>query len=87
MSRSDDADRAVHSALSGYLDEGEMLVCWVVSCEVVGPNGVHYLAHRAGAGYDGTEDPTVWNAVGMLEAAREDAMGQLDLREHEDDDE
>lgn len=60
---------AVQDALGGLLEPGELVVRWVATVEVVGPNGVTYLAHRAGGGADGDDRPTAWAALGMLRAS------------------
>lgn len=83
MSR-DEARREVHQALAGLLEEGEMVCAWTVQIDVMGPEGHRYLAHRAGGGVDGTETPTVWTALGMIEASRAVAAEQL-LECSEDD--
>lgn len=75
---SDDAAKArVHEAIQGLLDEGEIAVCWTLTIDVAGPDGVRYLAHRAGGGHDGSDDPMVWTALGMLRASVLTAEQQL----------
>lgn len=71
------AARGVHAALAGYLREGELVVAWHVTIEVVAQDGVRYLAHRAGGGMDGSVRPTVWAVSGMLESAQVDVGDQL----------
>jgi hypothetical protein len=73
----DQAQRDVHSALDSYLDEGEICVGWTLTMDVVGPDEVRYLAHRAGGGVDGTDAPTMWTACGMLKASADVAADQL----------
>lgn len=83
-----DAHRAVHEALGGLLDEGEMVVAWTVTIDVVGPDDTRYLAHRAGGGVDGDDGPMVWSALGMLRASVQVAEDQLrDCASGADDDE
>lgn len=72
-----DPHTATHQALQGFVDDGELVVAWHVTVEVAGPDDQRYLAHRAGGGLDGTDPPTVWNVVGMLDAARSTARDQL----------
>ena len=71
------AQRAVHEALAGMLDDGEIAVGWCLTIDVIGPNDVRYLAHRAGGGADGTENPTAWAALGMLQASVDVARDQI----------
>lgn len=75
---SDAADQAVHEALGLYLQEGEIAVAWTLTIDVAGQDGTRYLAHRAGAGVDGTDGPLVWHALGMLRASMRVAEQQLD---------
>lgn len=90
---SEDADKAVHEALGLYLEEGEIAVAWTLTIDVAGPDGVRYLAHRAGGGADGTDKPMVWAALGMISASKGVAQRQLlaityePLEDEEDDDE
>lgn len=58
----------VQAALDGFLDEGEVVVRWVTVIEVADKDGVS-LMHRAGGGDDGTEAPTSWQALGMLQTS------------------
>lgn len=82
------AQHAVHQVIGGLLDEGEIAVAWCLTIDVVGPDDVRYLAHRAGGGHDGTEAPTVWAARGMLQASADVAADQLrDCTFDTDDDE
>ena len=82
------AQRAVHEALAGMLDDGEIAVGWCLTIDVIGPNDVRYLAHRAGGGADGTENPTAWAALGMLQASVDVARDQIrDCTIESDDDE
>jgi hypothetical protein len=74
----DDAARAVHEAIGGYLDEGEIVVAWTLTIDVAGPDNVRYLAHRAGGGIDGSDGPMVWTALGMLRASLGVAERQLE---------
>lgn len=71
-----EAQRIAQEALGAFLDEGEIITGWIVSMEVVGPNG-RYLAHRAGGGADGTEEPKTWIILGMLDAGRIEAEDAL----------
>lgn len=77
MSDVEQAQLDVHSALSSYLDEGEICVGWTLTMDVVGPDDTRYLAHRAGGGVDGTDTPTMWTALGMLQASADSAATQL----------
>lgn len=87
---SDDGARVVvHDALQGFLDPGAIVVSWVVTIEVVGPDGVRYLAHRHGGGHDGRDVPTTWAVAGMLESARictHEQFHHIDPDESEDED-
>lgn len=87
----DDAKRAVHTALEGYLDDGEIAVGWVLTIDVAGPDGTRYLAHRAGGGHDGTDMPTIWTVLGMCESASDMSREQLremtvDVDDHDQED-
>jgi hypothetical protein len=86
-----EAAAAVHEALKGYLDEGEIAVGWTLTIDVAGPDGVRYLSHRAGGGHDGSERPMAWVALGMARASMKLAERQLadmtfDAYADEDDD-
>jgi hypothetical protein len=72
----EEAQRAVHEATREYLAEDEIPVCWVLTVEVARSDGNH-LIHRAGGGFDGTENPMAWTALGMLEAAVRTAADQV----------
>lgn len=74
---SDDAKRAVHTAIGGLLDEGEIAVAWTLTIDVAGAEDVRYLAHRSGGGVDGLDVPMVWAALGMLRAGVQVAEDQL----------
>jgi hypothetical protein len=74
---SDEARRAIHTAISEHLDEGEICVGWCIVLDVVAPDEVRYLQHRAGGGVDGSEPPTVWAARGMLQTSADVAADQL----------
>lgn len=65
----DEAAKAVHQAIGGLLDEGEIAISWVLVVDVAGPDDTRYLAHRGGGGHDGLEKPMCWNALGMLRAS------------------
>lgn len=89
---SDDAKRRVHEAIGGLLDDGEIAVSWVLTIDVAGPDNVRYLAHRAGGGADGDDNPMAWTALGMLRASAGVAEAQLldmtvDIDEDEDGEE
>jgi len=60
------AKQQVHEALADFLDEGEIAVSWCLTIDVAGPDGIRYLAHRAGGGADGQDTPMAWTALGML---------------------
>lgn len=66
----------VHEAIGAYLDEGELVTAWVLVVEVADSNGVT-LMHRAGGGDDGTNTPSVWEAIGMLRSGEIVAENQL----------
>lgn len=74
---SDEAKRHLHDAIQGYLDEGEIAISWVLTIDVAGPNDLRYLAHRAGGGADGGDNPMAWTALGMLRASVGVAEAQL----------
>lgn len=65
----DEARRRVHEAIGGLLDDGEIAISWCLTIDVAGPDDVRYLAHRAGGGHDGTDNPMAWVALGMLQAS------------------
>lgn len=71
------AKARVHDAIGGLLDEGELALNWVLTIDVAGPDETRYLAHRAGGGIDGTDNPMVWAAIGMLRAGLVTAEAQL----------
>lgn len=71
------AKRALHEAIQGYLDEGELAISWCLTVDVAGPDGERYLAHRAGGGADGMDNPMAWTALGMLRASASVAEEQL----------
>jgi hypothetical protein len=71
------AQRSVHEGLAGFLDEGEIAISWLLVIDVAGQDGKRYLAHRAGGGIDGQEQPTIWGAAGMLTCALDEARGQM----------
>lgn len=77
MTTKADTQQAVHEALRGYLDEDEIAVAWTLTIDVASPSGGRYLAHRAGGGIDGSEEPNVWSALGMLRASAQVAEDQL----------
>lgn len=82
-----EAKQRVHEAIGGLLDNGELAVCWVLTIDVAGQDGVRYLAHRAGGGVDGDENPMAWTALGMLRASVGVAEAQLhDMTESAEDD-
>lgn len=74
---SDDAQQRVHEAIGGYLEDGELVIGWVLTIEVATQDDGRYLSHRAGGGIDGSEPPTVWTALGMLEGSSTVARDQL----------
>lgn len=65
----DEAKARVHDAISGLLDEGEIAIAWTLTIDVAGPDDTRYLAHRAGGGADGMDNPMAWTALGMLRAS------------------
>ena len=74
---SDSASQAIHVAVSDSLDEGEIAVAWCLTIDVAGPDGMRYLAHRAGGGHDGTDKPMAWTALGMLRCSAQLAEDQM----------
>jgi hypothetical protein len=74
----EEGQKAVHEALRFFLPEGEIPISWTLTIEVAGEDGGRYLAHRAGGGFDGTEAPMVWSALGLLSAGLRVAQRQLD---------
>lgn len=90
-----DEKRAVHDAIQAWLDDGEIAIAWTLTIDVAGPDDMRYLAHRAGGGHDGTDNPMAWTALGMLRASVgvaerqliEDTLDYDDLDLDEDDDE
>lgn len=74
----DSAKRAVHDAIGGLLDDGEIAVAWTLTIDVAGPDDTRYLAHRAGGGIDGNDSPMIWTALGMLRAGLQVAERQLE---------
>lgn len=79
----DNSGRVVHEAAKGYASEGEIVVNWVMTLEIARPDGGTYLAHRSGGGIDGDENPSIWAALGMLEASVD--LARCQLRECSDD--
>ena len=73
----DEAKAAVHDALQGFLDDGEIAVHWALTIEVARPDGGHHLDHRAGGGHDGRNNPMAWTYLGMLETSAALARQQL----------
>lgn len=83
----DDPQAIVHHAIQGLLDEGEIAIGWCLTIDVAGPDDMRYLAHRAGGGVDGDDNPMIWTALGMLRASVQVAEDQLrDCTEPTDDD-
>ncbi len=84
----EDAQRRVHEAIGAMLDDGEFVMAWTLTIVVAGPDDRRYLAHRAGGGADGTDNPMVWTALGMIRSSMQVAEGQLrDCTEDRDDEE
>jgi len=82
----EDAQRKVHEAIGGMLDDDEFVMAWTLTIDVAGPGDARYLAHRAGGGADGTDSPMMWAALGMLRASVGVAEDQLrDCRRDSDD--
>lgn len=80
------AKARVHEAIGGLLEEGELAISWVLTIDVAGPDSSRYLAHRAGGGADGEDNPMAWTALGMLQASARVAEAQLlDQTEDTDD--
>lgn len=77
MSAIEEAKAAVHEALAGFLDDGEIAVHWVLTVEVARPDGGHHLDYRAGGGHDGQENPMAWVYLGMAEASAAVARAQM----------
>lgn len=86
-----DPKRHLHEAIGGILDEDEIAVSWCLTIDVAGPDERRYLAHRAGGGIDGHQNPMAWAALGMLRASVGVAEQQLlemttdDLDEEDED--
>lgn len=74
---SDEARRSVHAAITEHLDDGEICVGWCLVMDVIGPDELRYLQHRAGGGVDGSDAPTIWTARGMLQSSADVAAEQL----------
>jgi hypothetical protein len=78
-----EAARGVHDALNGYLDEGEIVLSWVLVMDVAGGEHQRYLSHRSGGGHDGTDQP--------MPSACQTKLAEMQLRhmtcELDDDDE
>lgn len=75
--RAEAAQRAVHKALLGYLDDDEIAIDWVLTVHVQNGAGVSGLLHRAGGGMDGGNGPSAWAALGMLQASSDVARDQM----------
>lgn len=86
---SDSAQKTVQDALGAYLAEGEIVVAWTVTLEVMSPKHGRFLAHRVGGGMDGADSPTDWALYGMRGAAYEISKERMRLGtrpvEHPDD--
>jgi len=67
----DEAQRAVQAACMKYLTEGETVVRWALTIEVEREDGVPFLAHRAGGGEDGTDEPAPWHVRALSESMSE----------------
>lgn len=89
MSDDRSPEQVVHESLGTMLDDGEIVLRWHVTIDVAGPEGVRYLAHRAGGGHDGSDKPTIWEVTGMLQSSLDVARRQLDetTEDVEDDEE
>jgi hypothetical protein len=72
-----DAEAAAQEGLQGLLPAGHLALSWVAVVEVAGPDGLRYIAHRAGGGHDGDSAPTAWAALGMLTAGAAVAEAQV----------
>lgn len=72
-----DTKRVLHEAIQGHLEPGELAISWVLTVDVAGPDNTRYLAHRAGGGADGHDNPMAWTALGMLQASATVAEAQL----------
>lgn len=73
----DEAKQRVHEAIQDWLDDDEIAICWVLTIDVAGPAETRYLAHRAGGGIDGDDNPMAWTALGMLQASARLAEEQV----------
>lgn len=71
------AQRSVHAAVLGYLEDDEIAVDWVLTVQVQNSDGVSGLLHRAGGGMDGSNGPSAWAALGMLQASSDIARDQM----------
>lgn len=83
---SDEAHTKVHEAIGAMLNDGEFAMTWVLTIDVAGPDGMRYLAHRAGGGADGTDRPMAWTAFGMLQASANLAADQVRAQTRNEDD-
>lgn len=79
---------AINDAIRAHLDEDEVATCWCLTIEVARADGGSHLSHRAGGGFNGTDRPKAWTALGMLQGSVAVATRQLleQTNEPEDDD-
>lgn len=80
---------AVHEAIQGLLDEGEIAVAWTLQVDVVGPDSARHLTYYAGGGIDGNDRPLVWTCIGMIKSGlyvAEDQLRSYTQPDDEDDD-
>lgn len=87
----EDAQRRIHEAVGGMLEDDEIAMSWVLTIDVAASDDRRYLAHRAGGGLDGTDSPMAWTALGMLKAsarvAEDQVVANTGIGRGDDDDE
>jgi hypothetical protein len=64
------SETEIQQAIQDSLDDGELVINWVLTVDIAGPDDMRYLAHRSGGGVDGTDHPMIWTALGMINAAK-----------------
>jgi hypothetical protein len=62
--RSENAQRAIHKAISENLPEGQRPLRWILSIDC-GVGEARSITYWAGGGEDGTDEPTPWEVVGL----------------------
>jgi hypothetical protein len=79
--------KVVHDSIAGLLRDGEIAVSWSLTIDVAQPDGGRYLAHRAGGGHDGSDEPTIWAVMGMTRGSLLSTEQQLVEATYDPDDE